>query len=301
MGVLVRQYNLLLAVLLVATAGSAQATTSITTSAFGLHNTVRALGVAGADVGPLAEVSGTTSPGYAVTGEVLSHSSQTGLGVAFGDTSAPGRATSFDLGPLVSTSLNLSAGLIATAANANGTTPLDTSSGDASAVVNNFNLGLVTTTFGTDVPIITLSATQLRSQTQVQRTGITSSLSGSSEFTNLSLAVDGFSIITLGSNASVAANHVVYNLGGLSIVMNEQVSTGVLGGIERFVTNAMRISFNNYLVGGQSLSGDVIIAQSAGQMLIDPGAVVPEPATWLQMILGFGLVGLLARRKLRVA
>ncbi len=277
--------RLILAVTCLAAAMPAAATTSISTAAFGLRSTVRAINLVGIDVGPLAHVSGSTSPGYSLNGQLASHSSQTGLGI----------------NGLTSTGLALGTGLINTAVAANGTAPADTSSGNASAIVDNFSLGLVTTTLGIPTTIISLSASQLRSQTMVERIGNASNLVGSSQFSNLSLGVAGLNILTLGNNAMVGANHVAYNLAGLSIVMNEQVRTGVLGGVERLITNAMRISFNNYLVGGRTLTGDVIIAQSDGQMLIETAEPIPEPATWLQFIAGFGLIGLVSRRRAAVA
>ena len=51
-------------------------------------------------------------------------------------------------------------------------------------------------------------------------------------------------------------------------------------------------------IGVNSQLSGVLLAQSGGGSVIDPiTSAIPEPATWLMMIMGFGLVGVSARRR----
>ena len=82
----------------------------------------------------------------------------------------------------------------------------------------------------------------------------------------------------------------------LRIVLNEQTPLGAQTPTSAGIsTNAIRLIFNSFSIGGGLLSGDVIIAHSQAQ-INDAVAAVPKPATWAQMILGFALIGVIARR-----
>ncbi|WP_197042155.1 PEPxxWA-CTERM sorting domain-containing protein [Sandarakinorhabdus oryzae] len=256
----------------------ASATTSITSAAFGLSSTVKVINTVGVTVGPVGAVAGATAPGYAVTGNVASLNTVVDLGVV----------------ALVSAGLRLRTGVISTAASANGTTPADTTSGDASALVNNLNISLFTTAIGSPVTALGLTATSLNSQTQVVRIGNATTLQGQSTFSNLALSVLGVPILSLGANATVAPNFLAYDLAGLRILLNEQISGTGPGGVQTLLTNALHISFNNFLLGGRALTGDIIVSQSQASISFDP---VPEPAAWTQLIAGFGLAGVALRRR----
>jgi len=83
----------------------------------------------------------------------------------------------------------------------------------------------------------------------------------------------------------------------LRIVLNEQTPLGAQTPTSAGIsTNAIRLIFNSFSIGGGLLSGDVIIAHSQAQ-INDAVAAVPKPATWAQMILGFALIGVVARRR----
>jgi hypothetical protein len=260
-------------------AGSAAATTSIATSAHGLSSTV------GSGVAPVAAVGGSTSPGYNLSGNLASHGSLTDLGSLNG----------------TSLSLALDSGSIATSAGANGTAPADTSSGSAASSLNSVVLALFTTTMGMNSDVLRITAGAVQASTSVARMGAASSLVGSSQFSNLSISLDGMSLLDLAGTQSVAANFVAHDMDGLTITLNEQVRTGTLGSVERFVTSAIAVRFTNFMAGGQTLNGVVTLGRAQGDLLIDD-VPVPEPWAWLQMLAGFGLVGSWQRQqRLRTA
>lgn len=269
---------LLLATLVFQPLSPATAATVISSSAFGLSSTVKVINTVGVTVGPIGAVSGTTPPGYANIGGVASANATVDLGVV----------------SLVSAGLQLGTGVIATSASANGTTPADTSAGSASADVDDLNLRLFTSVLGVSTTTLGLTADVLRSQTQVVRIGQSATLLGQSSFSNLSLSLFGLPLLALGADAQVAPNFVVYDLAGLRILLNEQVASTDSNGVQRLLTNAMRISFDNFLLSGRALTGDVIISQSVASIGID---AVPEPAAWTQLIAGFGVLGLALRRR----
>lgn len=259
-------------------ADAAIATVEIATTARGLFSNVRAVGQPLTVVGPIASVSGRTAPGYSLTGGVASLSAPVTLGTV----------------SLVTAGLSLTNGVITTAASANGTTPADTSSGSASALVNNLGISLFTSVLGVQTPVLSLTAAQVQSQTSVNLVGQVATLAGQSSFTNLNLAVGGLPILSLGSNAQVAPNFVAYNQNGLTITLNQQ-SASLFDNTRVLITNAIGISFANYLLGGSTLNGTITVGQSIAEISAD--TPVPEPATWLQLLAGFVLVGTLARRQ----
>ena len=259
-------------------ATAAQATTEIATTARGVFSNVRVVGQPLTLVGPIASVSGRTSPGYTLTSGVASLSAPISLGTV----------------SLVTAGLNLTSGVIATAASADGTIPADTTAGSASATVNNLGISLFTHLLGLQTSVLGLTASQVQSQTSVSTAGQIATLTGQSLFTNLNLTIAGVPILSLGSNAQVAANFVAYDLAGLKVTLNQQ-SASQFDNSRVLITNAIGINFTNYLLDGRTLSGSVLIGQSIGEYVgSDP---VPEPASWAQMLAGFGLAGTAARRR----
>ena len=261
-------------------ASAAEATVEISTTARGLFSNVRVVGQPLSSVGPVAPVSGRTSPGYSLNNSAASLAASVGLGTVSG----------------VTATLGLNSGAIATAASANGTTPLDTSSGSASATVNNLDIGLVTSLLGVPTSILSLTADQVQSVTTVNKVGGVTTLSGQAILSNLNLSVLGAPILNLGSNAQVAPNFVAYNLGGLKVTLNQQFASN-FDNTRVLVTNAIGISFTNYLLDGRSLSGTITVGQSLAEFMDSSGDPVPEPASWAQMLAGFGLAGAAARRR----
>lgn len=261
-------------------AGAAQATLEISTTARGLLSNVRVVGQPATVIGPVAPVTGRTSPGYALNNSAASLAAMVGLGNQNG----------------VTARLTLGSGAIATAASANGTNPADTTTGSASAQVNDLEIGLATTFLGVSTPVLSLSADRVQSLTSGSKVGQITTLAGQSIFSGLNLALLGLPVLVLGSNAQVAPNFVAYDVGGLKVTLNQQFASN-FDNTRVLITNAVGISFTNYLLDGRSLSGTVTIGQSLAEFVGNAGDPVPEPASWAQLIAGFALVGFVQRRQ----
>ncbi len=254
---------------------AAQATTEIATTARGVFSNVRVVGSPATLVGPIASVSGRTSPGYNLTGSAASLAASVGLGTVSG----------------ITATLDLISGAIATAASADGTTPADTTTSNASAAVNNLAISLLTGNGGSTTSVLSLTANQVQSQTNANKLV---GLSSQSVFTNLNLMILGGSILTLGSNVQVAPNFVAYDQGGLKVTFNQQFASN-FANTRVLITNAVGINFSNYLLDGRRLNGGVVVGQSVVEY--NSTAPIPEPATWAQLLAGFGLAGAAARRR----
>lgn len=259
-------------------ASAAQATVEISTTGRGLFSNVRVVGQPLTLVGPIASVTGRTAPGYTLNGSAASLAASVGLGTVSG----------------VTATLDLNSGAIATAASANGTTPLDTTSGSASSQLSNLAISLFTSNGGPVTSVLDLTASQVQSLTSVSKVGLATTLSGQSIFSGLNLSVLGAPVLSLGSNAQVAANFVAYNQNGLKVTLNQQFASN-FDNTRVLITNAIGINFTNYLLDGRSLSGTITVGQSLTEFM--SGEAVPEPASWAQMLAGFALAGAAARRR----
>ena len=111
---------------------------------------------------------------------------------------------------------------------------------------------------------------------------------GSMILENLTISVSGTS---LNIPISPAPNTILFDALGIRIVLNEQFSITNLANASQ-VTNAIHIELDEAVTGGGLLSGDIIIAHSDAAMV----AVVPEPATFVCLGAGLGLLALLRRR-----
>jgi uncharacterized membrane protein YczE len=261
-------------------ASTAEATVEISTTARGLVSNVRVVGQPLTLIGPVAPIIGRTSPGYSLNNSDASLAASVGLGTVSG----------------VTATLGLNSGAIATAASANGTTPLDTTSGSASATVNNLEIGLVTSLLDVPTSILSLTAGQVQSVSMVDKLGGTTFLAGGSLFSNLALSVNGSSVFSFGSNAQVAPNFVAFNQNGLKVTLNQQFASN-FDNTRVLITNAIGISFTNYLLDGRSLSGSITVGQSLAELMDSSGDPVPEPASWAQMLAGLGFAGAAARHR----
>lgn len=280
--------------------GPAAAVTSITTSGYALASTVKVVNSVGVTVGPLAGTSGTASPAYDNSASVASLDTEVGLGTV---TTGSGI-----FAVNVRAGLGLDTGLLTSRSTANGASPGDTTAGSGRSQVNDLDVGLFTrTNLLPSINTLVLSADTITSTTTVALTGNTAVLTGTSVYEDLNLSVLGLLGVNLGANATSAPNNVLLDTLGLRIVLNEQIVGGNGGSMQSLTTNAINIGFNNYLLGGRLLTGNVIIGNSFASIVIDPAdpidppvSGVPEPAVWLQMIAGFGLAGFAMRRR-RVA
>ena len=249
------------------------AATVISSSAFGVSSNVGVVNTVAVTVGPTAAVSGTASPAYANTGSLASLNANVGLGTVAGTTAG----------------LTIATGLNSTAASANGVLPGDTTFGSANALINNLGIGLFTKA-GLLPSITTLSigADILSSQTTVTRIGNGALLVGQSNFTNLTVNLLGLLNVGFGANVQFNPNFILYNASGLKITLNEQITGGNGSNILTLATNALRLTLNDYALGGRLVTGDVIVGHSEAMINIAP---LPEPGIWLQLILGFGFAG----------
>jgi hypothetical protein len=122
-------------------------------------------------------------------------------------------------------------------------------------------------------------------------------------FTSLAyLTLSGTALGTLTIDGSLyanpVANTVLLKLLGLRIVLNEQIASGDNVTSAGIITNAIDVSFTNFLLGTNLLNGNIIVGHSQTAITeVAPVAGVPEPATWQQMIAGFSVIGLAARRR----
>lgn len=263
-------------------ASSAQATLEISTTGRALTSNVRVVGTTATVVGPVAPISGRTSPGYTLNNSLASFATSVALGNQQG----------------ITATLDLGSGAIATAASANGTTPANTTAGSASADLNALAISLFTSNGGPPTSILNLTADRVQSLTNGSKPGQVTTLTGQSIFDNLALSINGTSVFTLGNNAQVAANFVAYNQNGLRVTLNQQFGSS-FDNTRVLITNAVGVSFTNYLLDGRSLSGTVTIGQTLAEFVDTVGDPVPEPATWAQMLAGFALAGTAARHRRR--
>jgi hypothetical protein len=124
---------------------------------------------------------------------------------------------------------------------------------------------------------------------------------GSSTFTNLALSGSLFDALNFNAGLlfNPGPNTVVLALSGLtgiSLILNEQIMTGNGTDTLGMTTNAVHLSFKDYLFEGKLLNGDVILGQSKA-LISGYSPAVPEPGTWAMMIAGFALVGSCMRRR----
>jgi hypothetical protein len=262
-------------------ASSAQATLEISTTARGLFSNVRVVGQTATLVGPSVPITGRTSPGYNLANSAASFAASVGLGNQNG----------------VTATLTLNNGATATAASANGTSPANTTSGSASSELNNLAISLFTSTGGPTTSIFNLTADRVQSLTTGSKAGQVTTITGQSTFNNLLLSINGNSVFSTGSNAQTAVNFVAYNQSGLRVTLNQQFASS-FDSTRSLITNAIGISFTNYLLDGRSVSGTITVGQSLAEFVgLGPGDAVPEPASWAQMLVGFALAGSAARRR----
>lgn len=267
----------------VALASAAQATLEISTTGRAFISNVRVVGTSATIVGPVAPITGRTAPGYTLSNSLASFATSVGLGNQQG----------------VTATLDLGSGAIATAASANGTTPADTTAGSASADMNALAISLFTSTGGPPNSILNLTADRVQSFTSGNRNAQGTIITGQSLFTNLAFSINGTSVFSLGSNAQVATNFVAYNQNGLRVTLNQQFGSN-FDTSRVLITNAIGISLTNYLLDGRSLSGTITVGQSLAEFVGAAGDPVPEPAAWTQMLAGFALAGVAARRRPRI-
>lgn len=249
--------------------------TSSSAYALGVNETVAAPLVPNVNVtiGPVVPVSGSAPPNYNVSGSLISlNETSTLVGT-----------------PLVGIGQSLGTGLLLT--NANGS-PL---SAEATATINNLSFGLTSHLTIIPLSLLNLTATTIESYSQANSIG---GLDASGHTTIEGLSLGGSALGGLVFDGSLFVNPnpntVLLNLAGLSIILNEQIASGDGVTSTGIATNAVAIRFNNFALGTGLANGAVILGHSEAFARL---AAVPEPASWAMMLLGFGGVGYVIRRR----
>ena len=128
-------------------------------------------------------------------------------------------------------------------------------------------------------PILGLSAETISSTSSVDGRSAT----GSTAIDNLTLTVLGS---TTTFSGSPPPNDLIFDSGGLTVTLNQQIpDTSETAGIS---TNAIAIDFVHFPANTNVVNGSIDIASSTASIV-----AIPEPAIWLEMLAGFGAVGLL--------
>lgn len=104
----------------------------------------------------------------------------------------------------------------------------------------------------------------------------------------------------IGAATQVSIWELVYETAGTSLTVSSG-NFSVFGGFTPEVSARANSYLANNWTASASLVSSLISVNGQSQNQIYLNAAVPEPATWLSMIFGFGIVGGLLRRKRRVA
>ncbi len=258
-------------------APGANAVTSVSSSAYGLGAGLDVLGVVGVGVGPIDPVSGAAPTAYTKSATVLSVTDTLSLADVLGIGLAKQA---------------LDTGIIVTSASSPF---LPTPTGTATATVDGLGTSLNSLLGST---FLSLSATTVTSTSSVDGTGSLSAL-GSTQIEGLKVSGSALKGATIDGSLFVnpAPNTIIFNLGGLEILLNEQIPSGDGVTSEAIQTNAIDILFNNFALSTGILNGSVIIAHSQAAIFGPAVAAVPEPSTWAELLAGFAIVGSVLRRR----
>lgn len=268
---------------MIVAAQPAAAATAITSSAFGLSTNLGLLGLVGVSIAPVAPVSGAAVPAYDTSNSVASINQTLALGV-------PVLAA---VRESVSTGVLLSTASSTLPTSAYGTA---TSTVDQLATQLSTKLALVPA-----IDIFSIGATTVRSTSSVFGNGSLSVL-GTSRIEGLTVSGSALGELVIDGSAFVnpLPNTVLFDLLGLRVILNEQITSGDDVASLGLVTNAIHVYFTSFLVGGGVLNGDIVVADSTADITGGAMGPLPEPAIWAQLITGFGLVGAGMRRRRRV-
>jgi hypothetical protein len=157
-----------------------------------------------------------------------------------------------------------------------------TSAGGASAQVTNLSISLGA--------ILDITATEIFSSSTAGGTG-TPTASGTTTIQDLTISGDALGGHTITANGPAPANFVLFDnpTVGLEIILNQQTPDLTKGAVG-VNTDAVSFIFSGFPYGLNAISGDVDIAGSSASV-----AIVPEPATWAEMLAGFAVLGFLMR------
>jgi hypothetical protein len=163
---------------------------------------------------------------------------------------------------------------------------VDIASGDTATAVGTASSTLASLSITLD-SFVTLAATAVSS---------TSSVNGTPSAKGFSTLAD-LSITVLGSSISIPLdpppNDVIFDFGGVTITLNQQIHE--VGGsfAEGIITNAIAINFADF----PEVRGRIVIGQSMASI----SEAVPETSTWAMMAFGFAGLAFSYRRARRFA
>jgi len=271
-----------LSVLCLALTTTPLAAQTVSSSAYGARAELGVGSIIDVGIGPVAQSSGSGAAGYSDTASVLTLNESLALGNVLGTVFAQ----SLDSGVMTSS--------------ATSDYP-NTQSATASAQIVDLSASLTSKIlFLPELSLTGFGADVVQSTSTVSAVGGMLSAVGNTTIAGLTLGGLNLGGLLIDTSLFVnpAANTVLVNLLGLKIVLNEQIITG--DGISSLgiETNAIRATFNDFLLGGRLLNGDLVFAHSQASITgYNPAAAVPEPATWAMLIAGFGMIGFAARRR----
>jgi hypothetical protein len=244
-------------------------------------------------------ITGLATVGLAISGSsALAQAASSAYAVGVNQTvTAPNVANvNVSVGPLAATSGSTppSYNNSATVASVNQTTASN-SQGTSTGAQATANVQNGAVTIGSNVAGVPALFNLITSTIDSMSTANAGGVTGSSSITGASLTGSVFGSTTFASSlfASAAPNTVLFNALGLTITLNEQILSGTTG----ITTNAIDISFNNFVVGTGLKNGNIILGHT--QASFSPAGAVPEPSTWAMMLVGFGAIGLAMRRSRR--
>jgi hypothetical protein len=197
---------------------------------------------------------------------------------------------------LLGNTANVTTGIITTDATSSvdGTSGVKSASG--SAVVNNLNLGVLSGLVG-GLSLLSLTADTITANATV--TGNYGSLGigagTGATLTNPVLSILGVSVSIPGTIPPNTSLNVSSILGGISIILNEQITSGNGVGGFMLTTNAIDIKFTNVGVSGiGTLNGQILIDHTTAQL-----SAVPEPSSMALVFAGAGVLAVARVRSLR--
>jgi hypothetical protein len=259
----------------------AEATPVGESSAYGVSVDLNVASAIHAGLGPIGQSAGNAPGAYETSDTVLGIDEVLGLGTGL-------------LGGLLGNyGEGLSTGVITTHA---GSGLPDVLEAHASASVDDLSSGLVL-----QLPILgglsllSIGASTIASSASVADAGGLLA-AGDTTIEDLTLGgsiLDGLLPISLALYAAPDPNTVLLDLLGVKITLNEQMQGAFGDNGLALTTNAMHIAFDDYLLGGSLLNGDIIIGSSYAALDLGapdtPVGQVPEPATL--GLMGVGLIG----------
>lgn len=274
-GVWRQRFSLILGISLLAVSGAGQATViggSSSSYVVGVNVSATLLGLplANVSVGPTPVSSGTAPSPYVISNSVVS----------------------LNTGP--GSLLGIEAGLL----NADASSDVDGSDGAkfASASASVLDIGIDA------LGLVGLNLEAVKSTASVSGDFGALAAAGETLLAGAALSVAGIPIALIDIPApNTAVDLSVLGLVGVSLLLNEQILTG--NGIDSIglAVNAIHLSFNAFVLGLASVTGDIIISHAQAQIAAMPGQVaappLPEPGTLALMGSGFAILGWKSRRK----